>query len=117
MITGDKKLLLDGLRRRVRIGVDMPEIAGLSRKKAAVLMFCRTKMLEDSRVPTVREVQAEFGLRSLSAAHAHLQDLRRFKLLPELRAQIGLSNAEGQFLFDLLDDQQREIENLRRKRG
>jgi|CXWL01.1.fsa_nt_gi hypothetical protein len=117
MITPEKQALLDSLRARVRIGVEMPEIEGLGRKKAAVLMFCRTRMLEDNRVPTVREVQAEFGLRSLSAAHAHLQDLRRLKLLPELKATIGLSNAEGQFLFDVIEDQKRQIMHLGKRRG
>lgn len=117
MITPEKQALLDSLRARVRIGVEMPEISGMSAKKAAVLMFCRTKMLEDSRVPTVREVQAEFGLRSLSAAHAHLQDLRRLKLLPKLRATIGLSNVEAQFLFDVIEEQRRQIMHLGKRRG
>lgn len=117
MITPEKQALLDSLRSRVRIGVDMPEIKNLTPKQAAVLMFCRTKMIEVGKVPTVRQVQAEFGLRSQSTAHFHLQALRDKRLIPALGAEIGLSAAEGQFLFDVIDAQQRQIMHIGRRRG
>jgi len=111
----EKKNLLLNLRSRVRVGTDLSEFTRLTTKQAAVLAYCRTRMIETGRVPTVRQVQAEFGLKSLSTAHTHLQALRAKKLLPGPTELVGLNLIEGQFLFDLIDEQAKEIEHLRRK--
>lgn len=112
----DRQRIMNDLRRRVRLGVEMSEIEGLPPKLAAVLCFCRTKIIENGESPTVREVMAEFGI-GLATAHYHLKRLRHLKLIPEPGEFVGLNVFEGQFLFDLIDAQERKIKELEAKRG
>lgn len=98
---------LKEIRRRVKIGTDLNIPRSLTTKQAAVLLYCRQSVMLHGKMPTVREVQSQFELSSLSTAQFHLSNLRGLGLLPTKRADLYITLNEGQMLLDLLDAKER----------
>jgi SOS-response transcriptional repressor LexA len=108
----DQRAALSKLRDRVKRGVDISVPGGLTTKQAVVLLFCRTQVMLTGKMPTVREVQTEFNVSSLSTAQFHLENLREKGFLPRDRHDLYLTLTEADFLFAVIDEKDEQIRIL-----
>lgn len=59
----------------------------LTTRQSAILQFMKRHLVECQRLPTLREIAAEFGMRSANGVHGHIRALARHGVVVRLDKQ------------------------------
>lgn len=62
-------------------------LARLTARQSAILQFMRRQLVERHRLPTLREIAAEFGMRSPNGVNGHIRALARHGVVQRLGKQ------------------------------